>query len=122
METYVDQTWGWDENFQKEYFHKHFDEKEVQIIEKDGAAIGAIETQDKDDKIFLLNLKIDPKFQDNGIGTELIRKMVNSSEKENKPVELQVLKVNPAQKLYERLGFEVIDETETHIVMRRNLV
>lgn len=34
------------------------------------------------------------------------------------PVELQVLKVNPARSLYERLGFAVFDETETHHLMR----
>ena len=35
------------------------------------------------------------------------------------PLELQVLKVNPAKGLYERLGLAVIDETKTHYLMRR---
>jgi len=33
-------------------------------------------------------------------------------------VELYVLKVNPARGLYERLGFAIIGETETHHIMR----
>jgi ribosomal protein S18 acetylase RimI-like enzyme len=36
------------------------------------------------------------------------------------PIRLFVLKVNPARRLYERLGFQVLEETETHYVMRRN--
>ena len=35
------------------------------------------------------------------------------------PVELQVLKVNPARRLYGRLGFQVTGETETHYLMQR---
>jgi hypothetical protein len=30
-----------------------------------------------------------------------------------------VLKVNPAKRLYERLGLAVIGETDTHYLMRR---
>jgi ribosomal protein S18 acetylase RimI-like enzyme len=32
-------------------------------------------------------------------------------------VTLQVLKVNPARRLYERLGFRVTGETPTHFLM-----
>jgi len=37
----------------------------------------------------------------------------------NLPVRLQVLKVNRARKLYERLGFEACGESETHVHMER---
>jgi hypothetical protein len=33
------------------------------------------------------------------------------------PVSLRVLKVNPAQRLWRRLGFTVVGETETHWLM-----
>ncbi len=37
---------------------------------------------------------------------------------EGVPVALQVLKVNPARHLYERLGFSVVGETAMHCLMR----
>lgn len=33
------------------------------------------------------------------------------------PVRLRVLKVNPARRLYERLGFKVVEEADTHYLM-----
>ncbi len=35
------------------------------------------------------------------------------------PVRLQVIKGNPARNLYERLGFTVTGETDTHLLMLR---
>jgi hypothetical protein len=35
----------------------------------------------------------------------------------DKPLGLRVLRNNPAHRLYERLGFRVMEETETHIYM-----
>jgi hypothetical protein len=32
-------------------------------------------------------------------------------------VRLRVLRVNPAERLYWRLGFEVVGETESHLLM-----
>jgi hypothetical protein len=32
-----------------------------------------------------------------------------------------ILRVNPARRLYERLGFAVVSETETHLRMERSL-
>ena len=31
---------------------------------------------------------------------------------------MHVFKINPARQLYSRLGFQIVDETETHYVMR----
>ena len=48
----------------------------------------------------------------------VIGELLAEADERNVQVELRVLKVNPAKSLYERLGFAVFDETETHYRMR----
>ena len=59
------------------------------------------------------NIELDPRFQGQGIGTAILQDMQRDAAEQGLEVRLQVLKVNPARRLYERLGFEVTGETET---------
>jgi ribosomal protein S18 acetylase RimI-like enzyme len=63
-----------------------------------------------------------PAEQLRGIGTYLTRRLCDQADAANLPLELQVLKVNPAKRLYERLGSATIGETDTHYLMRRPAV
>jgi ribosomal protein S18 acetylase RimI-like enzyme len=119
MRPYVEKTWGWDEQWQAKYFHDHFDPTTRQVIECDGVPVGCISVERREDCIFLAAIEIAPDYQSRGIGTGLIGDLCNEANGRGVPVELQVLKVNPARRLYERLGFAVIGETETHYMMRR---
>jgi ribosomal protein S18 acetylase RimI-like enzyme len=117
MHSYVDQTWGWDEDDQRRRFLDDFDPATCQIILLRGQPIGVIETQKHEDIVGLASLEIAPEWQGKGIGTRLIRSVIERASP--RPVVLQVLRVNPARRLYERLGFVVTAETEVHYVMKR---
>jgi GNAT superfamily N-acetyltransferase len=121
MRPYVEKTWGWDEQWQARYFRDHFDPTTRQVIEGDGESIGCISVERREDCIFLTALEIAPDYQSRGIGTKLIQALCDEADDRSVPVELQVLKVNPARRLYEWLGFAVVGETETHYLMRRSL-
>lgn len=118
MRPSVEATWGWDEAWQAAYFREHFDPTSRNIIEVDGDAVGVISVERRDDLIFLAAVEIAPAYQHRGIATTLIGGVLDEAGHEGVPVELYVLKVNPARRLYERLGFVVIHETETHFIMR----
>lgn len=51
-----------------------------------------------------------PEWQRQGIGTELVSRFVADARAQGEAVELTVLKVNPARRMYERLGFKVVTE------------
>lgn len=78
-----------------------------------------IEIQDTEKELFIANFKIAPYFQNKGIGSTILNRIINTSDSKQKPVKLQVLKVNPAKRFYKRLGFEPVDETETHFIMEK---
>jgi len=118
MKPYVEQTWGWEETWQAQYFQEHFDPTKLDIVESDGVPIGYLSVERREDLIFLRQVEIAPDHQSRGIGTKLLQPLLEEAKSRQVPVELYVLKVNPARRLYERLGFTISRETATHHIMR----
>jgi ribosomal protein S18 acetylase RimI-like enzyme len=117
MKKYIDQTWGWDDAFQDLLFKKNYVPAEFQVITFDDADIGMLSIEERDEEIFLRTIKIHPDYQNKGIGTAIISKIIADGTLKMKPIGLRVLKVNPAKRLYDRLGFLTIQETSTHYSM-----
>ena len=118
MKEYVARTWGWDEVFQRHYFREHLDLSRLEIIVVEDVSIGALSVEARAGVTFLANIEIVPEYQGQGIGSAIIRDRCDQARQKGEAVELQVLKVNPARRLYERLGFREVGETETHFRMR----
>jgi ribosomal protein S18 acetylase RimI-like enzyme len=120
MKSYVEQTWGlWDEKLQSDFFRANFSPATVQIILLDGQRAGLLQLEDEGTELFLANIQIHPDFQNRGLGTAVVRTVLESGHTLRRPVRLQVLKVNAAaQQLYLRLGFTAYGETLTHVLMR----
>jgi ribosomal protein S18 acetylase RimI-like enzyme len=113
----IQETWGWDEAWQRAHFQQHFDLTGKNIIQQNGRDIGCLKVLDEGDHIFLSYIAITPEFQNRGIGTRLIREVLAKGGRSGKPVTLKVLKNNPARVLYERLGFVITKSTDTHYLM-----
>lgn len=77
--------------------------------------IGCLLVEQKDDGVLLDEIYIDNEYRNKGIGTNIINNIL----KENKKVYLWVYKANvSAIKLYQKLGFNIIDETDTRYYMK----
>lgn len=120
MRTYVEQTWGhWDEGLQEEFFRRNFSSETVQIISFEGQNAGLLNIERDQDEIFLANLQVHPSFQNRGLGSAVLRELLDSVAGLNLSVRLQVLRANPAAtRLYTRFGFVIYSETPTHLLMR----
>lgn len=117
LREYVEKTWGWNEAWQAAYFGEKFDVSGRRIIQQDGEDIGCLAVIDEGDCLFLSYIALAPEYQGRGIGSQLIEELLLQGRERQVPVRLRVLKANPAQALYERLGFTVTDTTETHYLM-----
>jgi ribosomal protein S18 acetylase RimI-like enzyme len=122
MRPYIEATWGWDEAWQRQHFRRFKDPARIQIVELEGRAIGSIGLERYSDHIYVGAFQIEPAHQNRGIGTQLLRDVLADAKRADLPVKLQVLKMNPAKRLYERLGFSVSDETDTHFEMRHDRI
>ena len=121
MKEYVDKTWGWDEAFQATIFRKNHVRAEIQIITLAEKDMGMLSLEERIEDVFLRAIEIHPAFQGQGLGTTIIQYIITDAARRRKPVFLRVLKVNPAKRLYEHLGFSVVEETETHFHMSTSL-
>ena len=63
-------------------------------------------------------VSVAPAVQRRGIGAALIRSLLDEASVAGKRVHLDVLRANPARRLYERLGFRVVAE-DTHSYLMR---
>ena len=113
--------WGWDEADQRQRFVHAFNPARMHIVHQgdEEEQVGAIAVEHRERELYLASIEVLPSHQGKGIGTALLQSVIAQAEQENVPVTLQVLKVNPARRLYERLGFATIGETETHYLMLR---
>ncbi|MDA0365890.1 MAG: GNAT family N-acetyltransferase [Chloroflexi bacterium] len=120
LQGFVTATWGaWDEAFQQRWCRDHFLPGRAQaILSDDGAVVGYFDAERQPSCWFLHNIVLAPAWHRHGIGASLIRDLLARASEEGVPVELRVLRVNPARGLYERLGFEVTGQTGTHDLMR----
>jgi ribosomal protein S18 acetylase RimI-like enzyme len=118
----VEATWGWDDAFQAGRFRQHFVAAENQIIVVAGEDIGVLKLEERDGDCFLGLIEIAPAYQGRGLGSQVVLDVMASAFKNNQAVSLHVLKANPgARRLYERLGFRVVETREERYVMRVTL-
>jgi len=118
MKDYVTALWGWDEAFQQRIFRGRFDPARRQIIVVNGEDAGDLQVELAESELFISNIHILPEYQGRGIGTAVLRDILHEASRAGLPVGLRVLKGNPARCLYERIGFTLVDETDTHYYMR----
>ena len=97
--------------------------------ESAGRVIGAVWTRIMDDyghiddKTPSLAISVLEEFRGAGAGTALMQEMLKLlKEKGYAAVSLSVQKANPAVRLYRRLGFETVRETDEEYIMIRRLL
>ncbi len=60
-----------------------------------------------------------PERRNQGLGARLLEELIAESDQAGRPVNLQVLKTNPALHLYQRLGFVQTGEDQMYFQMER---
>ncbi|HSU50466.1 MAG TPA: GNAT family N-acetyltransferase [Segetibacter sp.] len=115
---YIEQTWGWDDEFQLKFHKENFSSRNTHIIKAGDQQIGSVDIKESEANIFISGLYILPSFQSKGIGSSIIKNLIEEAVLKKKRLELEVLRVNTkALKLYERLGFTKAEGDETKFFM-----
>jgi ribosomal protein S18 acetylase RimI-like enzyme len=92
-------------NAQQQSYQTTYPTAENQIIEKDHEPIGRIIVQREAGTWRLIDISLLPQHRGQGIGGELIRALIEGCGAAGAVLQLQVVNINPAQRLYTRLGF-----------------
>jgi len=105
---------------QESMFEKLWNPSQVCIIQADGADVGWLQTVTSKSDEFLGQMFVDAPFQNKGIGTEVLRRIIEEASRRRLPVRLAVVKFNRSRRLYERLGFRVTREDDRKVYMTRD--
>lgn len=116
---YIEIIYGWDIYVQREKTIHELDEhiNDMKIITLDNKDIGITTFYEENDIYVVGMIAIHPDYQNNGIATNIINNYIKTAQNEKKKIIIKTYKENPARKLYERLGFKIYNEDNTHVHM-----
>jgi ribosomal protein S18 acetylase RimI-like enzyme len=104
---------------QRRSYESAYAQAEHQIIEQAGQPIGRLMVLRKEDSTLLVDIALLAEHRGLGIGGQLLRELIRECSRDRVPLRLQVLKTNPALRLYERLGFTRTGEDQMYMQMER---
>ena len=109
----------WDEARVIRRFSDGFHLHEVSMISSEGVDIGWMQVSERSGTcIHLDQLHLVERVRNAGIGSRLIHDLQERAGASSSRVELNVMRGNPAQALYERLGFRVVGGDSDRLHMR----
>ncbi len=104
-------------DFQTRHYKAYYPDAFIYIIQNDQNDVGRLYIEEETEELNIIDISILEEYRSRGIGTIILSGIINSASAKKKSVRLQVVKSNRALKLYTRLGFSIIEETEMHYYM-----
>ena len=119
---YIEEIYGpWDEVVQTRFHRDWFDPRRLWVIEVSGNLVGVLDYTFHPDRLEINRISIDPSHQRRGIGSAVLVELIESADLRRVPATLEVFDINPARRLYERLGFVEINRADRKIHMVRQI-
>lgn len=103
---------------QSAQYSASYPEADNSIILIEDRPVGRVIVDRNQQAITLVDIAILPAHRNAGIGTVLIRGLLREGIASSRPVKLHVLKSNPAQRLYLRLGFSIVGDHGLYLEMK----
>jgi ribosomal protein S18 acetylase RimI-like enzyme len=93
---------------QKKRVLLHYEKAEIVIYKNE--EIGLIKIDKTASPWIIIQVQILPFYQNNGLGNQILQLVINNANQCSEDIELNVLKSNPAIRLYKRLGFQIVKD------------
>lgn len=103
---------------QSAHYREHYPEAAFQIIERDGEPIGRLYVARWKQEIRIVDISLLPECRGSGIGTKLLRELQEEARRDGKSLTIHVERFNRALQLYQRLGFEQLEDKGVYLLMR----
>ncbi len=104
-------------NAQHSHYINAYKGAEFNIIMKKNTDIGRLYIWETEKQIRIMDIALLEEHTGKGIGTYLLKQLIQKSEKRGKKLNIHVEYNNPALRLYERLGFKKTDNTGVYFFM-----
>lgn len=100
---------------QRAYFS--YADAEFFVILQDGTPAGRIYLQHRHDAILVIDVSLLPAYCGQGIGSAVLSAVFRQATEAGKRVQIHVERFNPAQRLYQRLGFRLVEDKGVYLFL-----
>ena len=103
---------------QDHHYRANYPGATFDVIEVNGKPAGRLYVHRGQDEIRIMDIALAPPFRGRGIGTGLLRELMEEAGASGRALSIHVEMNNPARRLYERLGFSPAGEHGIYVLMR----
>jgi ribosomal protein S18 acetylase RimI-like enzyme len=104
---------------QDAWWRENYAEASFDVILADGEPAGRLYVHRGPSEIRIVDIALLPEHRGGGIGTSLLRELFTEADESGKSVTIHVERMNPALRLYERLGFAVAEDKGVYLFLER---
>lgn len=104
---------------QDTHYREHYPTAEFLVILDGDEPVGRLYVDRWKREIRIMDIALLPQARGRGIGSALLSELIEESERSGKALSIHVELENPARSLYDRLGFEEVEERGVYVLMRR---
>ncbi len=117
LKEYIEKIWGWNEDLEHLFFKEEMNEEEAYIIKVDNERVGYLSLAEQKNEIEIENFLLLPKFQNKGLGKDIMKDLIKKSKRKKKKIVLKTFKINErANNFYRKLSFKLTGEDENYFM------
>ncbi len=103
---------------QHAYYQEQFPDARFDLVLVDGEPAGRLYLDCREDEIRLIDIALLPELRRRGIGGRLMNRVLDEGRESGLPVQIHVERNSPAMRLYDRLGFQPVEDQGVYWLMR----
>ena len=104
---------------QDTHYREHYPGATLDVVEVGGERAGRLYVHRGPSDIRIMDVALLPAFRGQGIGSGLLRTLIEEAEGSGRKLSIHVEVNNPARTLYDRLGFRPAGEHGVYVLMER---
>ena len=104
---------------QDAWYRENYPQASFDVVVAGGEPIGRLYVHRGREEIRIVDIALLPEHRGGGVGTSLLRDLLAEADAAGKSVTIHVERLNPALRLYERLGFELAEDKGVYLFLER---
>lgn len=98
-------------------YHRNYPDATYEVIVVNGQPAGRLYVGRWPDEIRIVDITLMAQFRGQGIGTRLLQELQAEAATAKKLLRIHVERENPALRLYQRLGFHLLEEKDVYLFL-----
>jgi GNAT superfamily N-acetyltransferase len=104
-------------NAQQHHYAEKYPTGTHDVILSDGKQVGRIYVAQLDQEIRIIDITLIPTERNRGIGSYLIKQLLEEAKRKNKITRIYVEEFNPSLSLFKRFGFNMSEQHGFHLLL-----